>query len=262
MTARPLRILVAEDNPVNQTLAALLLQKQGHSVVLAGNGKEALAALERQAFDLVLMDVQMPVMDGFEATGRVREKEKATGGRHIPIIATTAHAIKGDRERCLGAGMDGYVSKPIDADELAEAIASHAPAHSRPAAAEHRRRPPPAPTVVIDIDERVRYPLKRVGGKVENLKKIARVFETESARSLQEIREATAARDGPRLWRAAHSFKGAVALFGVADASDSTVLRLEHAGREGDFPAARDALDGLEKAMTRVNDLVATILQM
>jgi two-component system, sensor histidine kinase and response regulator len=118
---RPLRILLAEDNTVNQRLATRLLEKQGHTVELANNGCEALAALERQSFDLVLMDVQMPEMDGFEATAQIRARETA-GGRRLPIIAMTAHAMKGDRERCLESGMDGYVSKPIQASDLNEAI--------------------------------------------------------------------------------------------------------------------------------------------
>ena len=121
-----LRILLAEDNPVNQTLATILLEKQGHTVVVAGNGKEALAAWEQQAFDLILMDVQMPEMDGFETTACIREREKGTG-RHIPIIALTAHAITGDREHCLEAGMDGYVSKPIQAEQLFQAIVDVTP---------------------------------------------------------------------------------------------------------------------------------------
>src|SRR5262249_54084731 len=103
-----------------------LLEKQGHTVVVVDNGQEALAALERQTFDLVLMDVQMPQMDGYEATERIRAKEQTTGW-HVPIIAMTAHAMKGDRERCLQAGMEGYVAKPIQAKELFEAIASLAP---------------------------------------------------------------------------------------------------------------------------------------
>ena len=98
-----------------------LLEKQGHTVTVAGNGKEALAALDKEAFDLVLMDVQMPEMDGFEATAAIRRQEQATG-QHLPIIAMTAHAMKGDRERCLAAGMDGYISKPFHARELAAAI--------------------------------------------------------------------------------------------------------------------------------------------
>ena len=170
------------------------------------------------------MDVQMPEMDGFEATARIREQEKATGG-HIPIIAMTAHAIKGDRERCLEAGMDGYVTKPIDAEELVAAIARLAP--RRPAQAVR----PTRPTATRPSSESLRYPLKRVGGKVENLKKIARVFAPESATSLQEIRDAMAGRDGPRLCRAAHSFKGAVALFGVAAANESSCNWSRWAGR-------------------------------
>ena len=116
-----LRVLVAEDNPVNQRLASRLLEKRGHRVTVTANGREAVQALENQAFDLVLMDVQMPEMDGFEATVVIREKEKHNGA-HIPIIALTAHAMKGDRERCLGAGMDGYLTKPIRSQELDELL--------------------------------------------------------------------------------------------------------------------------------------------
>jgi two-component system, sensor histidine kinase and response regulator len=117
-----LRVLLAEDNVVNQRLAVKILNKRGYEVVVAGNGKEAVAAFTQEPFDVVLMDVQMPEMDGFEATAMIREREKETGG-HIPIIAMTAHAMKGDRERCLAAGMDGYLSKPIRPDRLVEAIA-------------------------------------------------------------------------------------------------------------------------------------------
>ena len=118
---RGLRILLAEDNMVNQKLAARLIERRGHTAVAVGTGREALEALEKQRFDLVLMDVQMPEMDGFEATAAIREKEIATGS-HLPIIAMTAHAMKGDRERCLAAGMDNYVSKPIQPGELFKAI--------------------------------------------------------------------------------------------------------------------------------------------
>ncbi len=120
-TLPPLQILLAEDSPLNQKLAIALLQKHGHQVVLAQNGHEAVAAARQNDFDLILMDVQMPLMDGLEATRRIRDRELATG-RHVPIIAMTAHALKGDRERCLAAGMDGYVAKPIRAQELFEAM--------------------------------------------------------------------------------------------------------------------------------------------
>jgi len=118
---RNLRILLAEDNVVNQKLARRLLEKQGHGVAIAGNGREAVEAIQKDAFDLVLMDVQMPEMDGFVATRTIRQSEAGTG-RHLPIIAMTAHAMKGDEERCLEAGMDGYVSKPINAAELLAVI--------------------------------------------------------------------------------------------------------------------------------------------
>jgi CheY-like chemotaxis protein len=132
---RSLRILLAEDNAVNQTLAKRLLEKRGHRVAVTGNGSEALAALHDEAFDLVLMDVQMPEMDGIEATAAIRARERASGA-HVPIIAMTAHAMKGDQERCVAAGMDGYVSKPISAqrlfDEIDRAILA---AHKQPAVA-------------------------------------------------------------------------------------------------------------------------------
>jgi CheY-like chemotaxis protein len=112
-----LRVLLAEDNAVNQRLAVRLLEKRGHRVAVAGNGREALEALEKEKFDLVFMDVQMPEMDGLEATATIREREKSSG-LHQPIIALTAHAMKGDREKCLAAGMDGYLTKPIRPQDL------------------------------------------------------------------------------------------------------------------------------------------------
>jgi two-component system, sensor histidine kinase and response regulator len=115
------RVLLVEDNAVNQTLAVRLLEKRGYSVSVTGNGLEALAALEKEQFDIVLMDIQMPEMDGFEATAAIREKEKSSG-KHVPIIAMTANALKGDQERCVAAGLDGYVSKPIRTKELFAAI--------------------------------------------------------------------------------------------------------------------------------------------
>jgi two-component system, sensor histidine kinase and response regulator len=117
----PARILLAEDNLVNQRLAFRVLQKAGHRVAIASNGVEVLSALRRQTFDVVLMDVQMPQMDGLETTAAIRSEEKKTKS-HLPIIAMTAHAMKGDKERCLEAGMDGYISKPLRAAELLEMV--------------------------------------------------------------------------------------------------------------------------------------------
>jgi two-component system sensor histidine kinase/response regulator len=112
---------LAEDNAVNQKIASRFLEKEGHRVTLASNGRQALAAIERENFDVVLMDVQMPEMDGFEATAAIRAQERDTGKR-LPILAMTAHAMAGDRERCLAAGMDGYIAKPISASALIELL--------------------------------------------------------------------------------------------------------------------------------------------
>ena len=123
---RKLRILLAEDNKINQLIASRVLGNRGHTVVVVGNGREALAALDepgQRQFDLILMDVQMPEMDGFEATEIIRARDRSAG-THLPIIAMTAHAMKGDEERCLAAGMDGYVSKPIQVEQLVATIDS------------------------------------------------------------------------------------------------------------------------------------------
>jgi CheY-like chemotaxis protein len=123
-SAPKLRILLAEDNAVNQLLAVRMLEKHGYIVTVANDGKQALAALEGDKFDVILMDVQMPEMDGLEATAEIRKREKASGGPHQPILAMTAHAIAGDRERCIDAGMDGYVSKPFRLADLLKEIES------------------------------------------------------------------------------------------------------------------------------------------
>jgi signal transduction histidine kinase/DNA-binding response OmpR family regulator len=213
---RRLHVLLAEDNAVNQRLASSLLERRGHRVTIAPNGREALAALERQAFDVVLMDVQMPEMGGFEATAAIREKEAASGG-HIPIIAMTAHAMKGDRERCLAGGMDEYLTKPLDSRRLCDLVESLVAGTS--AAAE--------PV----ISEQV---LARVGGDRELLAEISRLFVDDAPRHLQRIRAALDALDGDALRRAAHGLKGAAANFD-ADAVVTIARTLEERGGASAF---------------------------
>jgi CheY-like chemotaxis protein len=117
-----LRILLAEDNPVNQLLAVRVLENMGHRVTVADDGAKALTAVQQERFDLVLMDVQMPVLGGLEATAAIRAAERASGGVRVPVVAMTANAMQGDRERCLEAGMDDYISKPIDMQQLRATI--------------------------------------------------------------------------------------------------------------------------------------------
>ncbi|MFL6210577.1 MAG: response regulator [Pyrinomonadaceae bacterium] len=259
---RSLRILLAEDNEVNQRLAVRMLEKQGHAIVVAGNGLEALAALERAAFDLVLMDVQMPEMGGFEATAALRLKEQETG-QHLPVVAMTAHALKGDRERCLKAGMDGYVSKPIQAQKLKEEIE-----RTVPALAEMRRRPASAPPVESEkppAGADVRPPagiavesifdaaaaLARVGGDEELLREIAELFLSDCPRLMSHIREAVVRGDAEALDFAAHSLKGAAGNF-YAQAAVEAAQRLETLGGQGDLRAADETLAATEVEIERL----------
>jgi CheY-like chemotaxis protein/HPt (histidine-containing phosphotransfer) domain-containing protein len=239
--SRPLRLLLAEDSLVNQRVAVGLLEMRGHHVTVANNGKEALAALARDTFDVVLMDVQMPEMDGMEATAAIRAGEAGTG-RHMPIIAMTAHAMKGDRERCLAAGMDGYISKPIQTDTLYQAVESMAAAHAGPGPAE-------APLLDPVLDWAAA--LKRMRGRADHLQQIARLFVEEAEVALPAIREAIAAADGPRLRRAAHTLKGSAGCL-AAKATVEAAECLECMGRDADFRAADAARVALEHEVGRL----------
>jgi PAS domain S-box-containing protein len=236
-----LHVLLAEDNAVNQMLAVTLLEKAGHRVVVAASGQEALQELERSAFDVVLMDVQMPEMDGFEATACLRQRERLTG-RHVPVIAMTAHAMKGDRERCLEAGMDGYVAKPIQPRELFQALAAVIPN-----AASAPEEPGQAGDGAFDRAAL----LARLGGREDRLRKLARTFLDESARLLAEMDAAITSGDAGRLKRAAHSLKGSVGIFGAPEASAASG-RLEFLGKEQDLAGAREVFAELEAALARL----------
>jgi signal transduction histidine kinase/DNA-binding response OmpR family regulator len=241
---RRLRLLLAEDNLVNQRLAATLLERRGHHVTIAVNGREALAALARHRFDVVLMDVQMPEMGGFEATGAIREAERATGA-HVPIIAMTAHAMKGDRERCLTAGMDEYLTKPLDSRRLCTLVEQIATGR-QPVEMD----PPPA-----EISDQV---LARVGGDRQLLAEISRLFVDDAPRHLERIREALEQRDGESLRRAAHGLKGAAANF-EAEGVVTAARTLEEIGRT----AAFDGHEAAWRALTiETKRLVTTLARV
>jgi CheY-like chemotaxis protein len=222
---RRLRVLIAEDNAVNQRLAATLLERRGHKVTIAGNGREALTALDKGTFDAVLMDVQMPEMGGFEATLAVRERE-AAAGRHTPIIAMTARAMKGDRERCLAAGMDAYLTKPLDSRTLWRTVEQMAGLQGPPA-----QQPGAADPGVSD------QVLARMSGDRQLLNEISRLFLEDAPHHLERIRQAILARDAESLRRAVHSLKGAAANF-AAQGVVSAARALEESGRAGDFERA------------------------
>ncbi len=247
----PLRVLLAEDSLVNQKLAIGLLQKWGLEVEVANNGREALAALEIQPFDLVLMDVQMPEMDGFEAAAAIRQRE-TSAGRRTPIIAMTAHAMPGDRERCLAAGMDDYIAKPIRAGELQAAIGRRClPAAQRPAAT--------APTA-IPASAAWGAALAAVQGDVELLRDVAAAFLQEGPVVLQQLQAAVAAADATTACRAAHMLKSSLRLFGAATAADQAG-QVEAAARCGELAGVEPAIDGLGEELLRLTRELETALE-
>ncbi len=210
---RSLHVLLAEDSPVNQRVAMAMLEKGGHRVTVASNGRQAIAMFTKQPFDLVLMDVQMPEMDGLEATHAIREYEQTAGG-HVPIVALTAHAMKGDRDRCLSSGMDAYVTKPIRSKELLRVIAS-VTASSAPVEAANES----APADIVNGNGAARgsnngidWPqaLEALDGNRQLLGELIDIFREECPKLRTEIQTAIAGGDLASLRRAAHTLKGAL----------------------------------------------------
>jgi two-component system, sensor histidine kinase and response regulator len=265
--ARPLRILLAEDSAVNQKLAMALLEPRGHKVTVANNGLEALAQLETRNFDLVLMDVQMPEMDGLSATRNIRLREEKSGG-HVPIIAMTAHAMKGDRQRCLEAGMDGYVSKPIRAAELHATIAEHLPSGIEVGGAEPigdvvtPRDDSGDQEMTIDPDDTFdwRETLKRTELPEAALRELAEICLKELPTQLVEAQQAISAENREALYRSAHSIRGSAALF-VAPATVKVAAELERLAKEGSMTEGADVLLELEKACQRLSRALTSFLE-
>ncbi|MCY3788580.1 MAG: response regulator, partial [Gemmatimonadetes bacterium] len=243
-TAR--RILLAEDGAINQQVAVRLLEERGHSVAVVNNGRAAVEQVAAQPFDVVLMDVQMPEMDGIEATAAIRRAEAQTGG-HVPIIAMTAHAMKGDRDRFLAAGMDGYVAKPVRPHELYAAVEGGGP---------NDEDGLPAP---VDVPFEWDAALENVGGDEAMLRELAEMFFAECPKLMQQIREHIASEDGPELRRAAHTLKGSAHVFGAAAAAEAA-HRLEEIGREEAFADAEEALALLEDELARLLPALRTVI--
>jgi CheY-like chemotaxis protein/HPt (histidine-containing phosphotransfer) domain-containing protein len=250
--ATGLRILVAEDHPVNQEVARQILQRLGHHVVAAADGRAALAALapsRDEAFDLVLMDVQMPVMGGLEATAAIRDAERASG-THLPIVALTAHAMHGDRERYLEAGMDGYVTKPIDSVELTRVIDQLVPPAAAPGTLSTAQVPvAPCAAGLPAFDEQVVR--ARLSDDARLFEKMVRLFLEDCPARMRAMRRAIAAGDGEALREPAHALQGAATNFAASPVVQAA-RQLELQGKNGDLSQSLATYDVLTREMRRL----------
>ncbi|MGD9373713.1 MAG: response regulator, partial [Desulfobacterales bacterium] len=249
-----LKLLVAEDTPFNQKFIMRLLERWKHQATLVENGRQVLDTLQNETFDLILMDVQMPEMDGLEATKVVREHELTTGA-HIPIIAMTAHAVKGDRERCLEAGMDEYISKPIDSDKLfdiIETIFQGRDTQVIPNASEEKS---------IDFDGFDKeLLLKAFDHDWDFLKEVVDVFYSDYPRMLNDLQQAYKDRDAPTLMRTAHSLKGMLRNF-QADAGAEVAYEIEKNGKREEFKGVGKNIETLAGHLAGVEDELRKLIE-
>jgi two-component system sensor histidine kinase/response regulator len=243
---RRLRILVAEDNAVNRRLVLTLLGKRGHVVHGVEDGQEAVDQAANGHFDAIVMDVQMPRLSGLEATAAIRARERDTG-RHVPIIALTAHAMRGDRERCVAAGMDGYLTKPIDVDALVTTV-ERLGAATPPAAGPPARRVRAAPSAAVDFNERAA--LSHTGDR-EVLAQMVAIFRKDGPLLVGRVTRAVARRDAEALRQQAHALKGTAATLG-GEAVRDTAAALEAAGRAGRLAGTDRLVATLARQMTRL----------
>ena len=251
----PLNILLSEDNPVNQKLAIRLLEKAGHRVTLASTGREALGAWENAGapgFDIVLMDIQMPEMDGMEATAAIRNLEKKSG-THVPILAMTAHAMRGDKERCLASGMDGYISKPIHPAGLFAEI-ERCLAGTRGSNAMTENHPEPG-----ELIDRASL-LERVEGDQELLTEMIHLFQEDGPKLLAAMRDALQSGDMVVLERSAHSLKGAAGNLS-AKAAGAAAQQLEKDAKNKDMKSAKESFSMVERAVEGLLPALAELCQ-
>ncbi|HXR32340.1 MAG TPA: PAS domain S-box protein [Verrucomicrobiae bacterium] len=248
------RILLVEDNAVNQKLAMRLLEKMGHQVALASNGAEACEALRTASYDIVLMDLQMPVMGGLEATGKIRERELLSG-QHVPILAMTAHAAAQDEKRCLEAGMDGYLTKPIRREilrkEIDRAVTRSGSAGNCDEAAPH--------TEISEAEWNVRELLERLEGDQDFLRELLQMFRADSQTTLMKAREALAWEDLAEVSRTAHTLKGMLRNLSM-NAGAELAAALETAGRNGARAEAVELFERLDRSLAGIMPEVETYL--
>jgi CheY-like chemotaxis protein len=250
---RRFRILLVEDDEVNRQLAEHLLTKFGHHVTSVPDGRKAVEAVQTSGFDsfhVVLMDVQMPEMDGLEATAALRELEAGREQR-LPIIAMTAHAMKGDRSRFLHAGMDGYIAKPIQLQELVSVIEQAVP---KPQARQEEYPPQPAAQEVIDW----KRALATVDGDSELLFDLLRIFANEAPTTIEKLRAAVEIKDAAAIRLTAHTLKGSVSNFGAPEAVEAA-LQLEIMAQKGEMQHISKGFRNLDKQIQRVLDAIATL---
>jgi CheY-like chemotaxis protein len=261
--SRALDILLAEDHLPNQMLATKLLHRHEHKVTVANTGKEAFELSNEKDFDVILMDIQMPEMDGFEATAAIRKREMETG-KHIPIVAMTAHAMKGDRERCIGAGMDDYISKPIRRKVLYETLSRFCSAEQKVEEAstfeESGREPDdqePEEALPILDEEGL---LDEYDGDLELLQELLDAFYEESPESLEQLKSAIEQGDAPAVGTAAHTLKGGSGNF-FAVAAFETALALEMMGKNNDLDTAAQQYEKLEVELERLREALEGIIR-
>ncbi len=259
----PRRILLAEDNPVNQKVVLGFLGRWGQEVVVANNGREAVEIAAREPLDLVLMDVQMPVLDGYQATGEIRARERTAGG-HLPIVAMTAEAMQGDRERCLAAGMDDYLAKPIDTSALYKAIAAW-PARVLVAGADESGSAgnSSAKCAARRIQEGDGEPLvdwqtalSFAGDDPALLAEIVAAAKSETPRLLADLRQAVADGDADVVRRSAHTLKSTASYLGAKGLAD-VAMRVELLARDGGLACAADQIAALENTAARFLEALA-----
>ncbi|WDI43887.1 hybrid sensor histidine kinase/response regulator [Bremerella sp. P1] len=248
----PRNILLAEDGVVNRKVAQSLLENRGHHVIAVENGQLAVDAYRSGTFDLILMDVQMPVLDGFAATEEIRRLEEGTSHK-IPIIALTAHAMKGDRERCLAGGMNDYVSKPFRPDELFAAVERVKPIF---VASQAEEADPEDNAEENHLPFHLERALENVGGSEEILDEMIDLFTTECPKQLNDIQTAFAAGDNEKFIRSAHTLKGSVALF-AADEATAAARRIEFMGRDNELGDFADAWDDLKQNISELLSALA-----